>query len=389
MTKRKHTKGPALNQNGNKVIHVVFGPGGGRITSETLGRISQRDASHRQQSSDPRLTIQEPPGERAGAPSARNPVSPNNTVLSNGISGTLSASLAGFTQSREPVTDVFTQGEIARLLGVSLSRLRTLDRSGIVTPSGRRQGRRAYTFADLIQLRAAQSLLSQQVRLRDVSRAIFALKKTLPRVARPLSELRIVSDGRTIVVRAEDGRFEPLSGQMLLDFDVKQLRDDVVRVLRPNAGRERSRTAYELYLRASQLDEDPETMNEAEELYRKAVELDPWLTIAFTNLGNICFRRQDIVAAEELYRKALELDRSQPEAQYNLGYVMLERGNAAESIPLFQGAISADPTFSDAYFNLAMAYEQNGESEKARPFWADYIRLEPTGTWTEIARRHL
>jgi Tfp pilus assembly protein PilF len=69
--------------------------------------------------------------------------------------------------------------------------------------------------------------------------------------------------------------------------------------------------------------------------------------------------------------------------------VMLERGNAAESIPLFQGAIAADPTFSDAYFNLAMAYEQNGESEKARPFWADYVKLEPSGTWTEIARRHL
>src|SRR5678815_678369 len=104
---------------------------------------------------------------------------------------------------------------------------------------------------------------------------------------------------------------------MVLDFDVKALRDDVVRVLRPVVGRERARTAYDLYVRGSQLDEDPATMNEAESLYRKALELDPWLAIAYTNLGNICFRRGDEQQAEDLYRKALELDGAQPEAQYN------------------------------------------------------------------------
>lgn len=356
MTKRRSNKsrasgkGRASHRNENKVIHVVFGPGGGRVATEPSARGKSALAAAR----------------------------------------TTSGALTGKDgqRSKEPVTDLFTQGEVARLLGVTPGKLRTLDRSGIVTPSGKRRGRRAYTFADLIQLRTAQSLLSQRVRLRDVNRAMLDLKKTLPRIARPLAELRIVSDGRSIVVRTADGHFEP-NGQLVLDFDVKQLRDDVVRVLRPSAGRERARTAYELYLRASELDENPETMSEAETLYRKAIELDPWLTIAFTNLGNICFRRQNVAAAEELYRKALELDRNQPEAQYNLGYVMLERGRAQESIPLFLGAIAADPGFSDAYFNLAMAYEQTGESERARPYWNDYIRLEPNGTWTEIAKRHL
>jgi tetratricopeptide (TPR) repeat protein len=231
--------------------------------------------------------------------------------------------------------------------------------------------------------------LESKVRLRDVSRAMTALKKSLPRVARPLAELRIVSDGRSIVVRTQDGDFEPLSGQMMLDFEVQDLRDDVVRILRPSAGRDRARTAYELYLRASELDENSDTMEEAESLYRRALELDPWLTIAYTNLGNICFRRQDIEGAEKLYKKALDIDQKQPEAQYNLGYVMLERGKADEAIPLFRGAIEADPKFADAYFNLAMAYEQIGEAEKARPFWSSYIQLEPSGTWTEIAKRHL
>ena len=42
--------------------------------------------------------------------------------------------------------------------------------NGVVTPTGRRRGRRAYTFQDLIALRAARDLLAKKVRLKDVAR---------------------------------------------------------------------------------------------------------------------------------------------------------------------------------------------------------------------------
>jgi len=327
------------NRHDANVIHVVFGPGGGRVHSDGPAR------------------------------------------------GSLSESPL---VSKEPLTDLFTSSEISRLIGMPPARLRSLDRTGVVTPSGRRKGRRAYTFQDLIALRAAQTLLERKVRLRDVSRAIEVLKKSLPRVTRPLAELRVMSDGRRVVVRSQDGTsFEPLTGQLMLDLEVRSLRDDVVRVLRPTAGRERARTAYELYLRASQLDENPATMTEAALLYEEAIQIDPWLAIAYTNLGNIRFRSNDPDGAETLYRKALDMDPAQPEAQYNLGYVMLERGLPESAIPLFEGALAADPKFSDAYFNLAMALEEIGDSARARTYWRSYIALEPTGTWTEIARRHL
>ena len=327
------------NRHDANVIHVVFGPGGGRVQSDAAVRGGVRDSP---------------------------------------------------TGAKEPLTDLFTCSEISRLLGMSITRLRSLDRSGVVSPSGRRKGRRAYTFQDLIALRAAHTLLDRRVRLRDVSRAIEALKRSLPRITRPLAELRVMSDGRRVVVRSQDGpSYEPLTGQLVLDLEVRSLRDDVVRVLRPSAGRERARTAYELYLRASQLDENPATMAEAAQLYEEAIQIDPWLAIAYTNLGNIRFRSNDPDGAECLYRKALDMDPSQPEAQYNLGYVMLERGLPESAIPLFEGALAADPKFSDAYFNLAMALEEVGEPSRARTHWRSYIALEPTGAWTEIARRHL
>src|SRR6185503_5275241 len=124
-----------------KVIHVVFGPGGGRVA---------RDAS-------------------------------------------ATASPALLPEQREPVTDLFTRTEVSRLLHMSAARLTTLDRAGL-SPSGRQRSRRAYTFSDLIAVRTAQALLEQNVPLRRVTRCIRALKRALPKVTRPLGELRIASD---------------------------------------------------------------------------------------------------------------------------------------------------------------------------------------------------
>jgi len=292
------------------------------------------------------------------------------------------------SRSREPVTDLFSPREVERLLGLNAARLRSLDRASIVSPTGRKRGKPAYTFQDLIALRATHDLLASRVKIGDVAKAIGALKTSLPRVTRPLQELRIVSDGRRVVVRAHEGAFEPLTGQCVMDFQVNALRQDVVRVLHPRPGNG-VRTAYDLYTRASALDETPATFDEAESLYKRAIALDPSLAIAYTNLGNIRFRRGDEAGAERFYAQALEVDPKQPEAHYNIGYVALEHGEAARAVPYFEKAIVADPRFADAHFNLAMALEQLGQRAKARPHWKRYLELEPSGTWAEIARQHL
>lgn len=339
--------GKKKNKRGADVIHVAFGAGGGRI-----------------------------------APPAREPAAHERRRAAD-------VTLAEATALREPLTDVFTTTEVAKLLNVSAAHLRSLDKARVVSPSGTRGKKRVYTFQDLIALRATRELLARRVKIRDVAQAIGALRESLPRVTRPLQQLRIVSDGRRVVVRAEDGAFEPVTGQMVLDFQVNALRDDVVRVLRPETHAARARTAYELYTRASALDENPSTFDEAEALYTKAISIDPHLAIAYTNLGNIRFRRGDEAGAETLYLRAIAIDADQPEAHYNLGYVMLERGKPRESIDHFERAIKHDPRFADAHFNLAMAYEQIGNRAKARPHWKRYLDLEPTGTWAEIARQHL
>jgi len=296
----------------------------------------------------------------------------------------------GRSRREDPLADLYSVSEVARVFGFTPSRLRSWDRSGFIQPSGRSGRRRYYTFQDLIGLRVAKGLLDEGVSFRQVRRSIEALKTSLPRVARPLNELRVVADGQTVVVKAEEGAFEPTTGQLVLDFEVRTLRDDVVRVLKSHhASTDRRQAAYEHYLEGCRLDEDETTVDRAEAAYRAALELDPSLSNALTNLGNIRFRRGYLDEAVSLYRAALSVDPSQPEAHYNLGFLYFEAGEPKKAAASFEQALAHDPAFADAHFNLAMAYEEIGRYAAARPHWETYLELDPRGPWAEIARRHL
>lgn len=329
-----------------QVIHVEFGPGGGR-----------------------RVSVPPPPDEtKAPLP---------QTSLSD-------------AHRRDPVGDLYSRAEVARLFDLPESRLRYWDRTGFLPPSGRVGARRFYTFQDLIGLRAAKGLLERGVPLRRVRKSVDALKEALPNVVRPLSELRVVADGKTCVVEGPERRWDPSTGQLVLDFDVRSLRDDVVRLLRPaSVDPVRRRMAYDAYLEGCRLDEDPSTYARAEAAYLKAIELDQGFAHAHTNLGNLHFRRGDAKKAEAAYAQALELDQDQPEALYNVGFLAFERGESARAIAHFQKAVGVDPTFADAHFNLATALEEAGRSREARAHWETYLSLEPTGAWADIAKKHL
>jgi len=68
---------------------------------------------------------------------------------------------------------------------------------------------------DLISLRTIKQLIDQGVPANRLRRALAALREKLARVHMPLSELRILSDGKDVVVESEGARLEPLSGQFV------------------------------------------------------------------------------------------------------------------------------------------------------------------------------
>ncbi|MEM9070178.1 MAG: tetratricopeptide repeat protein [Myxococcota bacterium] len=293
------------------------------------------------------------------------------------------------TDPHDPLADLYARAEVARLFDITESRLRYWDKTDFLKPSAKRGRRRFYTFQDLIGIRAAKGLLDAGLPLQEVRRSVDAIRKALPRVVRPLAELRVVAEGHAMLVRDEGGTYEPQTGQLVLDFKVEALKKDVVRVLRRTPSPTDRQHAYALYLEGCRLDEDESTMDEAERCYREALRLDPALSNALTNLGNLAFRQGDISKAETLYGQALAIDPEQPEALYNLGFLHTDRDDHKAAVGFFRRALASDPHFADAHFHLALAHEMLGEARQARPHWQRYLDLDPHGEWRDIAEEHL
>ena len=329
---------------------------------------------------------------------------------------------------------IYTFKDVARIFGLKESRLRYWAQTGFITPSGRAEGRQAYTFGDLVEVKAAMALLDAGIPLQRVRKNLQALRGALPEEHRPLSRLRVRSDGDSLVVSDADATFNPISGQLLLDFDLEALGREAAKVLAlEDAAAKRAaqangagagqaatsrmrvevpspeedlsprdpadpaggppQTAYAWFLRGCGLDADPARRAEAISAYQEAVRLDPSLAAAHTNLGNLYYGQHEKPAARRCYEAALALDPDQPEARYNLANLYDEAGEADLAIAEYRRALVANPAFADAHFNLALSLEAAGSRVQARQHWRRYLELVPEAevhrTWRTLARQHL
>jgi Flp pilus assembly protein TadD len=190
------------------------------------------------------------------------------------------------------------------------------------------------------------------------------------------------------VVRSEDRRFEAESGQLLLDFNVRELKKQVVQLIQParNGNTEQRQIAFDRYLEGCRYEAMPDGLEEAEQAYRGAIELDPQLACAYTNLGNLRYRVGAVDDARALYEKAMDLEPEQPEAHYNLAFLSYEEGQLPEAVELFRRTLELDPEFGEAHFNLAIALSELGQDQDAHQHFSAYLELQPDGPWADLAR---
>ncbi len=110
--------------------------------------------------------------------------------------------------------DLFRTGEVVEILGVSRRQLQywaqtDLVRPGASTPGGHHR----YSFDDLVALKATKRLIDAGVSVQRIRRSIEQLKRILPTVQRPLSELVLVATGDVVLVFREGTVFEAVTGQ--------------------------------------------------------------------------------------------------------------------------------------------------------------------------------
>ena len=253
----------------------------------------------------------------------------------------------------------YSTREVAELLGLSTARVRSLMRSGVVSPQRSSSGRASFTFQDLVLLRTAKGLIDAKVPARRITKALQALASQLP-TDRPLSAVRVQIDGDRVIVRDSANVWEPESKQTVLDFSVRELGQIVAPLSRDSV----QSTADDLFQAAIDSEEIGATA-EAESAYRNAIAADPAHVAAHINLGRLRHAGKALEEAERLYRRALELEPEHPTARFNLGVVLEDRGATVEAIEQYVEAVRLDARVADVHFNLARLYQQTGNQQAA------------------------
>ncbi len=277
-------------------------------------------------------------------------------------------------------TDRFSPDEVQRILGLTGKQLDYWERLRLVSPR-REKGIRSYDFRDLIGLRTVKQLSENGVPANRLQRALAALREKLSHVQAPLAELRVLSDGKDVIVERGGARLKPLSGQFVLNFEIREL-DEKVRVMG-------GCTAEDWLATALQYEAGGHQKTEAIEAYERALLIDPQRVDALLNCGTLVYESGDLEKASEYFQRALAIDGENPQAHFNLGSVLEELGKLEESRRHLRHAVQLDPDYSDAHYNLAFVCEKLSEFGEAREHWQSYIKLEPFGPWCSYARQRL
>ena len=342
--------------------------------------------------------------------------------------------------------ELYSVKQTARIFGLRPSQLRYWTQTGFVTPTVRKKGRLFYTFRDLIGVKTAVELLNSGLKIDDARPSLDALRKTLPREVKPQASLRVACDGQRIVLHNDDG--VDTGSQPLLSFPISQLRSQVEAVMSESgeqatvveeiihrralgtqadaetsdpvsqssdevdtaapqaepASAEESApgqmmvvdstephgqpSAYEAFLEGYRAEEKGD-FERAILWYSRAVDAEPSMAAAHTNLGNLYYERGSFELAKNAYETALEHEPNQAEARFNLGNLLDEEGDPDAAIQELRRVVAAYPGFADAHYNLGLYLLRVGGVTQARAHLGRYVDLDPDSPWAERARELL
>lgn len=260
----------------------------------------------------------------------------------------------------------FSTHEVAKILGLPDSKIRSCARAALLAPARGPGGRLRWSFQDLLLLKTTRGLLEARVPARRIRRMLASLRRQLPD-DQALSSVSIYADGRRAIAWDGTARWQPDSGQFLFTFDARAVgvRADpspaepaVAAAPAPPA-----RSAKEWFDLACEL--DPASPDEARHAYEQALALEPGLADAHVNLGRLHHAGGDVARAERHYRAAIQHAPGDAIAHFNLAGLLEETGRATDAIASYHHALAAEPDFADAHYNLGLLLDALGRRPAA------------------------
>jgi tetratricopeptide (TPR) repeat protein len=273
------------------------------------------------------------------------------------------------------MTKTFSTMEVAKILEVPESRVRALARAGEV---GARRGTRGLEFSDqdLVVLRTTKGLMESGVAPSRIRRVWSSLRPEL--AADPsLSHLHLIAEGERIVASDEHARWQPDSGQLLMDFDAGESvvahssgpSLAMVEAVAPDSSGT-PLAIVEAAAEAVPADPSPEPAALRAERYglrlieggrgSEARSVPASWTGASATAPPVRTAPDDVDSAEEWFHLGCEREATSP-------------GEARDA---YQRAIELEPSFAEAHLNLGRCFHEAGELGKAEAHYRDAVRYD-------------
>tara|TARA_Y100001970_G_C14192405_1_gene836156 strand:+ start:136 stop:2013 length:1878 start_codon:yes stop_codon:yes gene_type:complete len=148
--------------------------------------------------------------------------------------------------------------------------------------------------------------------------------------------------------------------------------------------------AYNLYLKGKQeyYKYETEEMKKSVELYKKAVQLDPFFALAYAEMGNsyvqIFQYNGDSLyknLANEAISKSLSIDPNIPVSYKAKAYIYAFDGLELKAVENFLTAIKLNPGYDEAIGALALTYNRLGEFSLALKHSKYFFEISPKNLW--------
>ncbi len=118
-------------------------------------------------------------------------------------------------------------------------------------------------------------------------------------------------------------------------------------------------------------------VNEAIDLYRRALRVSPNYSLTHNNLSVALIKLDRLDEANFHCRRAIAEHPDYVEAHINLGTVLQKQGNLGEAIDHYQAAVRLDPFAVEAHINLCDALVSAGRAVEARTHCEAAVRERP------------
>lgn len=281
----------------------------------------------------------------------------------------------------------FTRSNVLRIVGITAGQLSYWERLELVEPQTEAR-EKIYSFGDLIRLRTVKQVIGQRVAAGRLSVALRAFRQQGPaELEVALTELRFIRQGRRVAVEYQGSCIEPISGQLLLEFDAGRPEAKVCPMPERTLGVERS--LEDCLALALECEADPSLRPQAIDAYRKLADKAPGWLEPRLNLGTLYYESGRWAEAAAEFRLATEMAPGNPLAHFNLGSVLDELGEPDSAALQLEEALRLAPGFADAHYNLARIYEKLGAVANARAHWRRYLELDDSSEWSHYARERL